>query len=109
VPSHLLIEATDHIPVLLVTLVIGAGVKALASVLRTWIEQASRTRRLFKSLEDAKPHQRPGIIMACGELEERSAGGPDNDKADGVSWADVHRRPPLLILPGNHGQERQGN
>jgi hypothetical protein len=53
---------------------------AVAAVLRTWIVQASRTRRLTKALEGSRPGQRPPIILACSRLEkdsdEKSAATP---------------------------------
>lgn len=107
--SHLLIQAGDRAAVLLAALTFATAAKALASVLRTWIEQAFRTRRLIKSLEDAKPHQRPEIIMACGQLERRSAGRPDSDEAGGAFPADEHRKAPVLVLPNKRGYERQGD
>ena len=73
---YLLTEATTHIVAVLIALGLAAVVKPLASVLRTWIEQASRTHRLARALEGTKPHQRPGIIMACSRLE----GGPGDTK-----------------------------
>jgi hypothetical protein len=82
VSSQLLTDPTGRIAAVLIALALAAVIKALASVLRTWIEQASRTRRLTRSLEGTKPHQRPGIITACGQLEGRSAGGRGGDEAD---------------------------
>ena len=108
-PSYLLIEATGHIVMLLVAFAFATAVKALASVLRTWIEQTSRTRRLIKSLEDAKPHQRPEIIMACGQLEGKSVDEPVGDRADDAFLASEHRRPPVLILPVKRGDGPQGD
>ena len=67
--SHLLIEAAGPTVMLTAVIGIGAAVNALTSVLRTWIEQVSRTRRLIRALEDSRPHQRPGIIRACSQLE----------------------------------------
>jgi hypothetical protein len=78
--SHLIAGPASSIAVLVIVLAITPIVKALASVLRTWIEQASRTRRLARSLEGTKPHQRPGIIMACGQLEGRTAGESGSDE-----------------------------
>ncbi len=82
--SHLFIEATGRVAVVVAVLGIATGVKALASVLRTWIEQASRTHRLIKALEDSRPNQRPEIIMACSQLEGKPAGRPGGDTADGT-------------------------
>jgi len=62
----LLIETTGSVAALFG---IASGAKAFATVARTWIEQASRTRRLAKALEDSKPDQRPEIIRACSRLE----------------------------------------
>jgi hypothetical protein len=88
VSSHLLTDPTGRIAAVMIALALAAGIKALASVLRTWIEQASRTRRLTRSLEGTKPHQRPGIIIACGQLEGRSAGRPVSDETDRPAQAD---------------------
>jgi hypothetical protein len=79
--SQLLIETTGRIAVLVAALAIATGAKAMASVLRTWIEQVFRTRRFIKALEDSEPRQRPGIITACSRLEglpERESGGLRN-------------------------------
>ena len=78
--SYLLNETPGRIVAVLIALALAAVVRALASVLRTWIEQASRTRRLARSLEGTKPHQRPGIIMACSHLEGNSTDGQGNQK-----------------------------
>jgi hypothetical protein len=80
--TQLLIETTRHAAILAVVLGIATGVKALASVLRTWIEQAARTRRLARALEDSTPNQRPHIIMACSHLESTPASDPGGDMAD---------------------------
>jgi hypothetical protein len=80
--SHLITEPTGYIAVLVMVLAFTPVANALASVLRTWIEQAFQTRRLTRSLEDTKPHHRPGIIMACGHLEGRAAGESGSDETD---------------------------
>ena len=87
-PSQLLTDPTGHVIAALVVLALATAIKAVASVLRTWIEQTSRTRRLTRSLEGTKPHQRSGIIIACGQLEGRSAGGPGSDEAERPAAAD---------------------
>lgn len=107
--SHLFAETMAHIPLLAAVLAIAAVAKALASVSRTWIEQTSRTSRLAKSLEGTKPHQRAGIILACGQLEGRSAGGPDTGEADDLVLADRHHQLPMLIMETNRDYERHGN
>lgn len=86
--SQLLTDPTARIAAVLIAVALAAAIKALASVLQIWIEQASRTRRLTRSLEGTKPHQRPGIIIACGQLEGRSAGGRGSDEADRPASAD---------------------
>jgi len=48
------------------------GVGALASVLRVWIEQVSRTRRLNRALMDSDPSERAEIIKACSVFERKS-------------------------------------
>jgi len=82
VSPHLLTDATGRIAVVLIALALATVVKALASVLRTWIEQASRTRRLARSLEGTKPRQRPEIIQACSQLEGRSASGSGSEEPE---------------------------
>ena len=76
--SQLLADPTGRIVAVLIPPALAAAIKAMAPVLRTWIEQASRTRRLTRFLEDTEPHQRAGII-ACGQLEGRSGGGRGSD------------------------------
>ncbi len=61
-PDYLLNEAAGGVAVFAVIL-------GLASVLRTWIEQQARTRRLAKALENTRPSERPKIIIACSQLE----------------------------------------
>jgi hypothetical protein len=82
VSSQLLTDPTGRIVAALIALAVATAIKALASVLRTWIEQTSRTRRLTRSLEGTRPHQRPGIIMACGQLEGGPSGGHGSDETD---------------------------
>ncbi len=106
--SRLLIETTGRIAVLAAALGIATSAKALASVLRTWIEQASRTRRLSKALEDSRPNQRPGIIVACSQLEGRPAGKPGGDTADGALPAHRHPRTPVPIPQTKRSHERYG-
>lgn len=101
--SQLLIETTGRIAVLVAALGIASGAKALASVLRTWIEQASRTRRLIKALEDSRPSQRAEIITAFSQVEASPAGTPGGDTAQGVP------RPPALILQIKRGHESHGD
>lgn len=105
-PSDLLTQMTGRIVVLVTVLAVAAVARALASVLRTWIEQASRTRRLAKAIEGAKPHQRSGIIMACSQLEGRSSGGADDDEASAQHPVNGHREPAVLVL--RHKRSRKG-
>ena len=107
--SHLLIETTGRVAMLIAAFAIAVGAKALASVLRTWIEQASRTRRLVKALEDSWPDQRPRIIMACSQLEGSPAGKPGCDTADGALSAHGYPRPPVRILQIKCGHESHGD
>src|ERR1700760_97523 len=74
-PAHLVIEATGATAVIAVAFGIRAIARATASVLRVWIEQSHCTRRLRRSLENAKPTERTEIIKACSQLEEKAAGG----------------------------------
>lgn len=101
---HLLIETTGHVAVLVAAFAVATGMKALASVLRTWIEQRSRTRRLDKALEDSRPGQRAEIIMACSQFELRSAG-----RAGWVLPVQGRPRPPVLILQNKRGHEERGD
>jgi hypothetical protein len=107
-PSDLLAEMTGRIMVLVTVLTLAAVVKALASVLRTWIEQASRTRRLTRAIEGAKPHQRSGIIMACGQLEGTSSGRVDDDETRVLPAVNGHREPEVLVLQHKRGREGGG-
>jgi hypothetical protein len=107
--SYLLIEATGRVAAIVVTLGIASGAKALASVLRAWIEQASRTRRLSKALEGSTPNQRPGIIIACSQLEGRPADKPGCDTAYGTFPAHRHATPRVLLLQGKRGHDRNGD
>ena len=79
----LLVETTGSAAALVTALGIASGAKAFASVARTWIEQASRTRRLAKALEDSKPDQRPEIIQACSHLEGSSTSHTDRGISHG--------------------------
>jgi hypothetical protein len=106
VPSHLLANATDR--AVLLAFAVATAAKALSSVLRTWIEQAFRTRRLIRSLEDARPEQRPGIIIACSQLE-RGSSTPGSEKADTASHAGEHKRLSALALTDMRGHERHGD
>lgn len=108
-PSHVLIETTGQVALIAVTVSIAATAKTLASVLRTWIEQASRTRRLTKALEDSRPNQRPDIITACSQLEGKPAGKPCDALAqEGIP---PHRdsRPTVLIPLDSRGLEHHGD
>jgi hypothetical protein len=103
--SYLLLETTSRIAVLVTVLAVAVAVKALASVLQTWIVQAFRTRRLTRSLEGAKPHQRPGIIQAFSQLEGRSTGRSDRDEIDCPDTAAGDHQPPVLILSNKRSHE----
>jgi hypothetical protein len=101
--SELLIEVAGRGAVFALAIGIAVGAKALASVLRTWIEQASRTHRLIKAIEDSTPNQRPQIITACGQLEGRSDGKPRSDTAGRMPHDRSYHRPPPPIPPiGRH-------
>jgi hypothetical protein len=105
----MLIEATGRVALFVVALGIASGAKAVASVLRVWIEQASRTRRLSKALEGSTPNQRPGIIIACSQLEGRPADKPGCDTADGMLPAQRHTTPRVLIPQDKRGHDRHGD
>jgi len=106
--SHLL-EAAGQAAAVAVTLGIAAVVKSLASVLRTWIEQASRTRRLIKALEGSSPNQRPEIIMAFGQFEGKPAGEAIGGAADRGFPASGRPRLPVLILQDKRIRGRRGD
>lgn len=93
----------------MVTIALGilACAKALTSVLRTWIEQTSRTRRLTKALEGTRPNQRPEIILACSALEGTAAAKRGRETAVAVLPAEGHRWPPELAFQGKHDDERR--
>jgi hypothetical protein len=107
--SHLVVEATGQIVLMAAALGIAATTKALASVLRAWIEQAARTRRLARALKDSRPGQRAEIIMAISQLEGKPAGGPGDAADKEEKFPDHgHHRPPVLIIQdkrvrGHHG------
>jgi hypothetical protein len=82
---------------------IAIGAKALESVLRTWIGQVFCTRRLKKALENSSPNQRPGIILACSQLEGRAVGSPDGDNTDDV----LQVRPPTPPIPRNKRRRKR--
>lgn len=103
--SHLLIEAAGPTVMLTAVLGIGAAVNALTSVLRTWIEQMSRTRRLIRALEDSRPYQRPGIIRACSQLEGTVGGKPSDGTMTGRPPGRKRTAPPVLILRDRHDYE----
>lgn len=107
--SHLLTESAGQAAVVAAVLGIATTVKALASVLRTWIEQASRTRRLTRALEDSRPNQRPQIIMACSQLEGKPAGEADGDAPDGRLPARGHPQATVLIPQDKRSLEHRGN
>jgi hypothetical protein len=107
--SHLLTEPTNQAAVVAAALGTAAIMKALASVLRTWIEQASQTRRLTKALEDSRPNQRPEIIMACSQLEGRRGGEADADAPDGKHPTYGHSQSPMLILEDKRDLEHRGS
>jgi hypothetical protein len=103
--SHLLIEAAGPTVMLTAVLGIGAAVNALTSVLRTWIEQMSRTRRLIRALEDSRPYQRPGIIRACSQLEGTVGGKSSDGTMNGRPHGRKRTAPPVLILRDRHDHE----
>ena len=107
--SHLLTGPAGQAAMVAAALGVAATAKALASVLRTWIEQASRTRRLTRALEDSRPNQRPGIIMACSQLEGKPGGEADGDSPDGRLTAQGHPGPPMLIPQDQRSLEHRGN
>ena len=86
--THLLIEMMDRVTAIVV---VGVIVRAPASVLRTWIEERFRTRRLSEALKGTKPNQRSEIIVAFGRFEgglpdESSNDAPDVRLSDQRWW-----------------------
>jgi hypothetical protein len=75
---------------------------AAASVLKKWIEETSRTRRLITSIDGAKPPQRSEIIRACSQFEYRPTQQPDQAESD--TDASTRDRLPL----DDHGTGRHG-
>ncbi|MDX3195411.1 hypothetical protein PV458_44020 [Streptomyces sp. MN03-5084-2B] len=57
----------------------SAASGAVAAVLRTWIVESFRTRRLTTALKDTRPGQRPPIILACSRLERDGDEKPPTD------------------------------
>lgn len=108
--SHLVIEATGQVALMAMAIGIAASARALALVLQTWIEQASRTRRLARALEDSRPGQRAEIIMAVSQLERKPARKPGDaaDREEGFP-DHGHLRPPVLIIQDKRVRERHGD
>jgi hypothetical protein len=98
--AYLLSEATGRVVVIVAALGIASGAKALVSVLRIWIEQASRTRRFGKALEGSTPAQRPEIITACSQLEGVLVGKTGCDTTDGMLPAHRQAQATGAIPPG---------
>jgi hypothetical protein len=67
--SHLFVEAFRYVTMVSALVGGAVGIQALASVLRTWIKQRSRTRRLARALKDSSPKHRSEIIRAWSEFE----------------------------------------
>lgn len=100
--SQIFSLTTGQMVVVVAVLGVAVGLKALASVLRTWIEESSRTRRLDKALAGSRPNQRPGIIRACGQLEGSVATRPDVVSIHEALQADNAAQPQGLA-PQNDG------
>jgi myo-inositol catabolism protein IolC len=67
--SHIFVEIARHVAMISAVVGGAVGATAFASVLRTWIEQRFRTRRLASALKDSEPKHRPKIIRAWSEFE----------------------------------------
>ncbi|GLZ40679.1 hypothetical protein [Actinokineospora sp. NBRC 105648] len=60
----------------IVALAVVAVTKHVVSLRAKRFEETSRTVRLCRVIEGSSPHERPDIIRAQGELENRSTGDP---------------------------------
>ena len=107
--SQLLIGGTGQVALIVAALGIAATAKALSSVLRIWIEQAFRTRRLAKALEDTRPSQRPEIITAISQLEGQPACRPSDTAGQEELSAHAHPRLPVLIIQDKRVHEQHGD
>ena len=68
----------------LIVAILATVCTASASVVKKWIEETFRTRRVIKALEGAKPRQRPEIIRAWAQLEGKPGSErPADDTAAG--------------------------
>jgi hypothetical protein len=66
----------------------------IASVVKLIIRESSRSSRLNAALKDSQPDQRPEIIRAAGEFEQRAQQG--KDKTPGVGLDPVSQRVDLI-------------
>jgi hypothetical protein len=95
---HVLTEAANSTAICMAVIGIGAALNAVMSVLRTWIEQTFRTRRLTRALEDSKPHQRPEIIRAFSLLEVTQKGKSTDDKNSNNISGHKYPSSPVAII-----------
>jgi hypothetical protein len=56
----------------LIAAILAVLTTASASVVKKWLEETFRTRRVVRSIEDAEPQLRSDIIRAIAQLEGRS-------------------------------------
>jgi hypothetical protein len=88
---------------------VAVGLGALASVLRVWIEQVARTRRLERALMNSDPSQRAEIIVACSALENKAAKPVGNSKRARKPSLDSHvglaRHEKLALRPRGRSKD----
>jgi hypothetical protein len=91
--------ATGNVVVILVALGLT---KATASVLKTWIEEISCTRRLEKALENTSPRHRSEIIKACSQLENHQSKDLSEEPDNATPTAGRVQDLPLRITKTDH-------
>jgi hypothetical protein len=75
--AHLLSASAE-----LIVAILAMVSTASASVVKTWIGETFRTRRVLKALENAKPQEMPEIIRAWAQFEGKPVSGrPGDDTA----------------------------
>jgi hypothetical protein len=67
--SPIFVDIASHVTMISAVVGGAVGATSFASVLRTWIKQRSRTRRLASALKGSDPKHRPKIIRAWRKFE----------------------------------------